>query len=466
MLLQISTTHHPATDLGYLLHKHPDRPVTFPVSAGEAHVLWPDARPDLATCALLLDVDPVALVRGKGGPDSASGPLAQYVNDRPYVASSFLSSALTAAFRSALNGSCRERPDLVDQPLPLTLRLDVVPVRGGPSVIDALFGPLGYAIEAERLPLDEAFPAWGDSALYRLTLRHTLPVRDALRHLYVLVPVLDDRKHYWVGTSEVEQLVTKGQAWLEDHPARDTILRRALRRQRTLIDAARDQLVSDAPEPVAEASATVRESALEKPLSLDVQRRQAVVDVLRASGAHTVADLGCGEGKLLRALLQEPSFTRVIGVDVSQEALQRAAARLKLDTMPERVASRLTLLHGSLTYRDARLDGLDAAACVEVIEHLDPERLDAFAAVVFGTMRPRTVVLTTPNIEYNVRFPTLPAGRLRHPDHRFEWTRAACEAWCTRVAQDHGYTVRFDAIGAVDPEVGAPTQLAEFTRCP
>ena len=217
--------------------------------------------------------------------------------------------------------------------------------------------------------------------------------------------------------------------------------------------------------PPAESSAAPAAAAAsaDADLSLNAQRLGTVLAVLKASGAQSVLDLGCGEGRLLRTLLDDKQFERVVGVDVAHRALEIAADRLRLERMPPVKRKRLELLHGSLTYRDARLAGFDAAAVVEVIEHLDPPRLAAFERVLFEFARPRTIVLTTPNREYNAKFPTLLAGRLRHRDHRFEWTRAEFRAWAEGVAERFGYAVRFLAIGPDDAQVGSPTQMGLFT---
>jgi 3' terminal RNA ribose 2'-O-methyltransferase Hen1 len=214
----------------------------------------------------------------------------------------------------------------------------------------------------------------------------------------------------------------------------------------------------------AETAHDSEEASVERPISLNEQRIGAVVAALKQSGATTVLDLGCGEGQLLRPLLEERQFARIVGVDVSHRALEKAHDHLHLDRMPPLQRERIALLHGALTYRDTRLEGYDAAAIVEVIEHLDPPRLAAFARVVFACARPRTVILTTPNREYNVRFTTLPAGQFRHKDHRFEWTRAEFQAWAHAVAEQHGYAVRFLPIGPDNSEVGSPTQMGLFDR--
>ncbi|HET6574123.1 MAG TPA: 3' terminal RNA ribose 2'-O-methyltransferase Hen1 [Fimbriiglobus sp.] len=466
MLLTITTTHRPATDLGFLLHKHPDKFQSFDLSFGKAHVYYPEAGDDRCSACLLLDVDAVGMVRGRN-PDQ-SFLLAQYVNDRPYAASSFLSVAISQVLGSAMQGRCKDRPELVASPIPLEARLDVLPVRGGEAVLRAMFEPLGYEVEAVRHPLDERFPEWGESPYFSVAVRKSSTLADLLTHLYVLVPVFDGRKHYFVGEDEIEKLLAKGEGWLATHPEKDEIARRYLRFQPSLYRMALARLVQEEePAEAEEDGERPREQAettLEKPLSLNEQRLGAVVAALRASGANRVLDLGCGEGKLVRELLKDRQFGEVVGLDVSVRTLEVASRRLKLDHLPDRQADRVKLVHGSLMYRDKRLAGFDAASVVEVVEHLDPPRLSAFERVLFEFARPRSVVLTTPNREFNVTWETLPAGRLRHPDHRFEWTRREFRDWATGIASRFGYTVRFLPVGPEHPEHGSPTQMGVFSR--
>lgn len=472
MLLTITTTHQPATDLGYLLHKNPARLHSRTQSYGVAHVFYPEARHDRCTAALFVEVDPVGLVRHRRGPAGDTGLLDQYVNDRPYAASSLLSVAIADTFGSALNGRSNDRPELAVLPIPLEISLPAVPSRGGEQFLRSLFEPLGYDVEATRMELDERFPAWGESQYYGVRLSITATLQSVLTHLYVLIPVLDNKKHYWVGDAEVDKLLRHGEPWLNAHPQRDLIVRRYLKFKRSLTDRALERLVEadggDAEAIDEEAETTSRggerEQALEKSVSLNDQRIAMVRDTVDSLGASTVIDLGCGEGKLVKALLSLKSLTRITGVDVSHRVLEMAEERLNMDRLPKAVADKLTLLHGSLMYRDARFDGYDAATIIEVIEHLDPPRLAAFERVVFEYARPKSVVLTTPNREYNVKFPSLPAGQFRHDDHRFEWTRAEFESWATALAARHGYTVRFQPVGEVDPELGPPTQMAVFTK--
>ncbi len=462
MLLTITTTRRPATELGYLLHKHPGRVQTFSTAFGEAHVFYPEANDDRCTVALLLTIDPVGLVRRGRGVSSFA--LAEYVNDRPYVASSFLSVAMLNVFKSAMAGVCAGHEDLVGSEIPLEAALPVVPARGGVSMVRRLFEPLAYEVEVTPIALDEKFPDWGDSLYVQLTLRSRCRLADLLNHLYVLLPVLDDDKHYWIDEAEIEKLMRRGQGWLAAHPERDLIVRRYLKKQARLYFPALATL--DEAQPMAEGISEDepgREEQLEEKVSLRDQRLGTVQSVLRASGARRVLDLGCGAGVLMQRLVRE-DYVEVVGVDVSARALGLAAKRLRLDEMHDAERQRVTLLHSPLTYRDKRLSGFDAAALVEVIEHFDPPRLAAVEQNVFGSARPATVVVTTPNAEYNVMWETLPTWEFRHPDHRFEWTRVEFTDWAQGVAERYGYSVRFLPVGPEDADVGTPTQMAVFSR--
>ena len=466
MLLTITTTHQPATDLGYLLRKNPARSQSFSLSFGKAHVFYPEASNERCTVALMVEIDPDGLVRNRRGPSGEGGALDQYVNDRPYAASSFLSVAIGDVFGTALAGNCKERPELVDLSIPLQVGFSALPCRGGESILRKLFEPIGYTVTASRLPLDDRFPEWGESPYFRVELAATMPLKRLLSHLYVLVPVLDDDKHYWVGDDEVTKLMRHGEGWLAAHPECDSITRRYLKHQRSLVDDALAQLTDDsnpAPDQLAETHAR-EEEAIEKDISLNEQRLGSVLAVLKSFQAARVLDLGCGEGRLLQLLLKEKQFTEIVGMDVSHRALEIAKDRLHFDRMPSMQKERLRLIHGSLIYRDQRLAGFDAAAVVEVIEHLDPPRLAAFEQVLFECVRPTNVVVTTPNQEYNGKWETLPAGKFRHRDHRFEWTRAQFQEWANRVGAANGYKTRFLPVGPEDPIVGSPTQMAIFQR--
>jgi len=477
MLLSISTPRPPgggdARDLGHLLHKHPDRAQSFPLGFGAAYVVYPEATAERCTAVLLVDVDAEALARQQRRAAAARAArtgfaLAGSINDRAFAASSLLAVAMSTVFSTAMSGRCDRRPELVVSPLAIDVHLPVVSSRGGPELVERIFSPLGFDVEVSPIGLDPAFPEWGPSRFVDLRLRTESVLADVLTQLYVLLPVLDDDKHYWVEQSEVDKLLRRGERWLADHPERALITRRFLRHQPRLTREALDRLVvADGPlvdADAAEAAGDAAEQEIEKPLSLNEQRIEAVVEALVRAGAHTVADVGCGEGRLIARLLATPQFERILGIDVSMRSLRRAADRLHLDTMSPRQRGRVDLLQGSFLYDDDRLGHLDAVAAVEVIEHVDPGRLDAFARAVFGHASPSTVVVTTPNREHNVRFIGMPPGALRHRDHRFEWTREEFGNWVDHVGERFGYRAAITGIGSPDADVGPPTLMVVFSR--
>ena len=501
MLLTVTTTHRPATDLGFLLVKHPDRVHSFELSTGTAHVVYPEATEQRCTAALLLDVDPQKLSsRDRRDPFT----LGQYVNDRPYAASSLLAVALAKVFGSALHGRSKDRPELAGQRLPLEISVPVLRCRGGADLATRLFTPLGWAVTATPIPLDDVplgmterterseghegmpnqpgmtertersegipsrlrHPLAGDSPYVDLLLTGTVRLADALNHLYVLLPVLDDAKHYWVAPDEIDKLLRSGEGWLAGHPERVLIARRYLVHRTSLAATALERLDQGDPDTVDVPADTAADEDAELPVArrrpLAEQRRDAVLAALAEVGATRVLDLGCGGGALLGALLADRRFTEIVGADLSSRALDLAARRLRLDRLPERQRDRITLWQSALTYRDDRLRGYHAAVLMEVVEHLDPPRLPALEAAVFGHARPDAVIVTTPNAEFNVNYPGLVG--LRHSDHRFEWTRAEFAAWVSGVAGRNGYAVTVRGVGEATEAEGAPTQLALFTR--
>lgn len=434
-----------ATVLGFLMHKHPARVQTFSAPVGDIHVFYPEATAERCTIAALLEVDPVALVRNKRFRGDA-GALGHYVNDRPYVSSSMLAVALGTVFRTAMTGRSDSYPDLAASPLALRVELPAVSTRGGEEdLVRRVFEPCGWTVAEERIPLDPAFPQWGDSRYSAITLTGSMRLAEALRQLYVLLPVLDDAKHYWVGDDEIAKLERAGEGWLAEHPERDLITRRYLLHQRSLLAQADDDA-----------------STGETPLR--VLRANAVLAALRDVGAHRVIDMGCGPGALLSRLAKDRSFSQIVGVDVSARSLEQAARVLRLEAASDADRERIDLLHGSVVYRDERLRGYDAMILMEVIEHVEPSRIGALEDAVFEGSRPATVIVTTPNADYNALYPALASGDLRHPDHRFEWSRAQFRAWADDVAARYGYGVEFRPVGVEDAALGAPTQLALFRR--
>ncbi len=462
MFLALQAQISPGQDLGYLLHKHPDAHYQQESSLGLAHVFYPEVLADSATAVLMLEVDTIGSLRSKRKQHLG---MEQYINDRPYVAGSLLSVAIAQHLGSALNGHSRERPERVDEALPLTLTLAAVASRGGPEWFQTLFEPLGYQWQVERY----AYPGVQstsdidkspESPYYTLTLKHCLPLNQALSHLYVLLPVLDRHKHYFYGPDEVDKLLRHGQGWLEKHPAQEQIAQRYLAHRRSFATDALQQLMAE-PTPAPDHSS--RESQLEAPLTLNQLRIQAIVDFINSKNPHRVIDLGCGEGRILEAILKQTHTPQVIGVDVSPQELERAEKRLKLEWMTESQLERLKLYQSSALYRDQRLAGADCLLLIEVIEHLESYQLERLARVVFGESAAQNILITTPNRDYNSVF-GMAINQLRHPDHRFEWSQSEFKDWCQQQAERYGYTLQIDGIGPQDPESGHPTQSACFSK--
>jgi len=467
MLLTITYTGENAADLGYLLHKNPSRPQTSEFNFGKVHVFYPEISANRCTAALLLDMDPLDLARGKQG--SAGGGLFDYVNDRPYVSSSFMSTAISRVYGTAMSGHCEKNQPLADRTLELSATLVMLPCRGDTGMLEKVFAPLGYEVKWEGGLLDGRFPEWGDGCYVNLTISGKVRLQDLLRHIYVLIPVFDYRKHYWINDKEVDKLLAHGSGWLENHPEKNFITRRYFTRLGHFTKQALKRLNRlDNGEGGAENPVTEDEPEAEPPQikipRLNDQRLAAVFNELKNSGAKSVLDMGCGEGRLLQLIMKEKNFTAIAGTDVSAVVLSRAADNLKLDRMTKEEKKRVTLFQSSLCYRDKRFKNYDAVSIVEVIEHLDENRLPSFETVVFADAAPATIIITTPNFDYNVNYTGLRENKFRHGDHRFEWNRVQFHAWADSVAASNNYSVRYEDIGEKDENQNTPTQMAIFRK--
>lgn len=462
MLLTITYEGHDTQDLGYLLHKNPERAQQFELSYGKAYVFYPEVSDERTTAALLLDIDPLDLARGKVG--SKDGGLFDYVNDRPYASTSFMSTAIVRIFGTAMSGRCDKRQELADTPLKLTARLSSLKDNGDTELAKELFEPLGYTVSTERTRLDDSFPEWGISPYIDLTISGTVKLSELLAHIYVLIPVFDRQKHYYISEDEIKKLLDHGEGWLADHPYKEKITRRYFPARKSYARKALDILLSDdvTDEDNAENAEAKEEKEAHTPLN--TQRMEAVKNAVLASGASSVIDLGCGECRLTSLLLNEPQIKKVTACDVSVSVLEKAAQRLHLDRMQPHRRNKLTLMQASLTYRDKRFEGYDCACAVEVIEHIEPMRIPAFERAIFEFAAPRTVIITTPNIEYNANYEHMKENSLRHGDHRFEWTRAQFIQWTEHICGEFGYSCEISGIGDTDEKFGTPTQMGVFTK--
>ncbi len=462
MLLTITYEGHKTQELGFLLHKNPDRAQQFELNWGKAYVFYPEVTDERTTAALLVDIDPLDLARGRAG--SKDGGLFEYVNDRPYATTSFVSTAISRVFATALSGRCDKRPELADTPLDLTVCLYSLKDAGRYELADKLFEPLGYEVSYSKSVLDERFPEWGESPYVNLTIKGKVRLSELLNHLFVLIPVFDTQKHYFMKQDEVSKLISHGEGWLASHPYKEMITRRYFKASKSYAGKALEMLLEESAEDKAsEESALEAEAEEEKEARtpLNVQRLNAVKDAVLASGASSVIDLGCGEGRLESLLIKEPGISRITACDVSVGSLEKAASKLHIDRMSESRRRKLTLMQASLTYRDKRFEGFDCACLVEVIEHIDPNRIEAVERSVFEFASASTVIVTTPNREYNVNYQL---DELRHNDHRFEWTREEFREWTSHICEKFGYTCVITGIGDPDENTGTPTQMGVFTK--
>ncbi|WP_196888668.1 3' terminal RNA ribose 2'-O-methyltransferase Hen1 [Aureivirga sp. CE67] len=460
MLLTITAKDENAEEISYLFHKHPDKFQTSEITVGKTHVFYPEVSKEQTTIALMLDIDPIEMVRGKRNLSGKGFSLQQYVNDKPYIASSFLSSAIIKMFSTALNGKCNNKPELVSKKYNFEISISVVSApKGGEKLIHDLFEPLGYSLEIERHILDEKFTNWGESKYYSVTLKNEITVQDLLTHLYVLIPVLDFDKHYYVGEAEVKKLLEKGKNWLPNHPLKDLISNRYFLGFKSLQNKMYQILEEDSEEESEEIS---KEEKIRKK-TLHQERLDVVLRKMKESNVSSVIDLGCGEGKLLKKLIKEPQFKKITGTDVSFNALSFAKEKIYFDKLNSRQLERISLFQSSLLYKDTRFSGYDAAAIVEVIEHLEESRLEHFEKAIFEHAKPKKIFLTTPNKEYNIKYEGLENGKFRHNDHRFEWTRNEFENWAEKVAEKYNYEVEFFPIGEIDEKVGASSQMGVFS---
>lgn len=464
MLLTITYEGQNTQDLGYLLHKNPERAQQFELSYGKAYVFYPEISDERTTAALLLDIDPLDLARGKIG--SKDGGLFDYVNDRPYASTSFMSTAIVRIFGTAMNGRCDKRQELAETPLKLTACLSSLKDNGDTELAKEMFEPLGYTVKTERTRLDENFPEWGISPYIDLTISGTVKLSELLNHIYVLIPVFDKHKHYYISEDEIQKLLDHGEGWLADHPYREKITHRyfAVRRYaRKALDILLSDETTDDEVLASEENADSSEEK-EAHTPLNTRRMEAVKNAVLASGAASVIDLGCGECRLTSLLLNEPQIRKVTACDISVSVLEKAAQRLHLDRMQTYRKNKLTLIQASLTYRDKRFEGYECACVVEVIEHIEPMRIPAFERAVFEFAAPKTVILTTPNKEYNENYEHMQENAFRHGDHRFEWTRAEFRHWTEHICEKFGYTCEISGIGDIDDNLGTPTQMGVFTK--
>jgi 3' terminal RNA ribose 2'-O-methyltransferase Hen1 len=443
------------------------------MSFGEGYVYFQENPQGDNSLSLLVDVDPLATVQGRGQLSHMDG---LYVNDRAYVPSSLLTSALTKAFGTALSGRCKERPELASTPIDWTVSVPVVTSDWRTEILWSLFGPLGYEVRMAHVEREGHRSSHPDVAsdLTGVKLCTTATMREVLSHLVVLIQVLDQDNHRWLDEQDLDPFMRRVEGWLPEHPYGMFILKRALKHQKHLIKAviAKFPAIVDSQARISSINsemwdASQLEEYADQPLSLNRQRFAVVQELIERLQPRSLVDLGCGDGSFIGFLangaLLHP-MERIIGMDVSASELARAKTRMEhLSSLPGR-RTPVEWLLGSLLYRDPRIKGLDMAILIEVIEHIDPWRLPALERQVFGEGGYASIVVTTPNREFNLIYGLSEEHSLRHRDHRFEWTRQEFQEWVQKIASQYGYEWQIQGIGTVSLDHGSPSQMVLFQK--
>ncbi len=445
MLITITYEGTNTQQLGYLLHKNPYAAQEFSLTFGKAYVFYPEVSDERTTAALLLDINSLDLAKGKE--NSSNTGLFDYVNDRPYTSNSFMSVALNRVFGTAMKGRCDKNQALADTPIDLTANVHMLRCEND-ELPRRIFEPLGYMVKIERRLLDERFPEWGESPYIDLTIKGTVKLSELLNHLYVTIPVFDGNKHYFIDENEIEKLLSHGGEWLKTHPYRKTITKGYFNNIRSITKSALGIISDD------------NDTEQPKQKRLDTERLDTITQAVLDSGAKSVLDLGCGEGKYVARLLNEPQISHITAADVSVKALE--SAKNRIEKLTQRQKDRVEFIQASAICRDRRFDGHDCCLLIEVIEHIDEDRLSVMERVVFELTKPKTVIVTTPNAEYNANYEFLNEGELRHTDHRFEWNREKFRDWTEKICEKYGYKVRITGIGNENEIHGAPTQMGVF----
>ncbi|TDQ36236.1 3' terminal RNA ribose 2'-O-methyltransferase Hen1 [Aureibacillus halotolerans] len=437
MQLTIKATGSDVSALSYLLAKNPANLYERKVKEHFVRFFFGTFSDTFVEATIFVTPDPLALVTHKNSYD-----ITHYINDREFVASSIFCSLCKSALATALNGLPNTAyANYVDMTFPLTFT--VGPIASGLSDehVELLFKPLGYDVTFQYQS-SESDVEKGSARM--LTIQGLTTLQAGLRQLFVLLPVLDDYKHYYIDEKEMEKLERYGEGWLDEHPEKALIYRRALRFKELYAPLQNDE--------------ETQEKTPKR--SLNHQRYEAIASTIATfPNRARVIDLGAGEGKLLERLRLIPGIEELLAVEPSQAMLLRAMKAIEVSTED---GIKPTLLQGSLFYYDHRLLDSDVIVLCEVIEHIDEERLPACMAMILDEYRPGALIITTPNKEYNQLY-DMPEER-RHHDHRFEWTRDQFTDWCYKINEGQSYDLTFSGIGDDNEIYGQPTQMCVFTR--
>lgn len=456
MQLAIKATGEGAKMLSFLLSKNPQNLYDRMEKGYRVRLTYTVFSDSEVEALIFVTPDPVELV--KNSPDTYE--ITQYINDREFVVSSIFCSNTRSALGTALNGRPKEEYlDWAKHAFQLTIGFGPVATDLPDAAIKNLFEPLGYQTEIERGRADYNFQFKERSSARFINLQSKVTLQNALQHLFVLIPVLDDYRHYFIDEREIEKLERYGEGWLADHPLKELIIKRTLR-FRELIDqmvlnSHQTELINEAvtPEPNISSQPVVR---------LNKLRYQRLVKIIEDLAAReSIVDFGAGEGKLSVRLGFIPGVKEILAVEPTEKEQLRALKRFSEASRKDDFIAP-TPVWGSLFYYDEQLCGKDVMILSEVIEHIDESRLPRVMDTILGSYKPQVLLITTPNAEYNPVY-QMEEG-IRHKDHRFEWSRAEFAEWTYCLARNYAYEVQIDGIGEEAEGYGHPSQLAILTR--
>ncbi|HWO95040.1 MAG TPA: 3' terminal RNA ribose 2'-O-methyltransferase Hen1 [Bacillus sp. (in: firmicutes)] len=452
MQLSMKVVGEGAENLSRLLAKNPNNLYDREEKGNRTRLVFTSSNEREAEAVIFVTPDPVELVRNSPG----IFDITQYINDREFAVSSLFCSYIRTALGTALNGKPKEEfIEWVDHPFNMEVGFGPVASHLSDQTIRELFEPLGYLIEIERGEADYSFNLKQKSSARYLKLKGQITVQQALRHLFILIPVLDNYKHYFIDEKEIEKIQRYGEGWLDEHPLRSYIIEQSLRFK---------ELINKVPI----SSSIVTENKVNDDVSappkirLNEQRYQAIIDKVESLPLNQkVVDFGSGEGKLSVRLGMVPNVQEILAVEPSESSQLRALERFEKAAGKDQFVCP-TPIWGSLFYYDERLRGKDIIILCEVIEHIDEFRLPNIMKTIFGEYRPNALIVTTPNHEYNAVYDM--DENMRHADHRFEWTRGEFKDWCETWIAKFPYSMQLQGIGQEHEEYGFPTQMCTFVR--
>ncbi|WP_407270561.1 3' terminal RNA ribose 2'-O-methyltransferase Hen1 [Radiobacillus sp. PE A8.2] len=443
MQLTIHATGENVQVLSFLLAKNPTNLYERESKGHLVRMFYSKFMPSEVEATIFVTPDSIELVKNNNN----AYDITHYINDREFAVSSIFTSLIRSALATALNGNTKEEYQAwVKHCFPFTFGFGPVSTDLSDEQITNLFEPLGYEIDIEKRELDYDFSLKTTNHVRYINIHGTTTLQTGLRQLFVLIPVLDNYKHYYIDEKEIDKLQRYGEGWLDQHPSKDMIIRRALRFK---------ELYSQLEDKVEQQETTPK-------VRLNELRYQKIAEtVQQLTDRKSIVDFGSGEGKLAYKLGFVSGVEEILAVEPSETATTRAIARFEHGESEVGFVSP-TPVWGSLYYFDQRLVNKDVIILCEVIEHIDEYRLPKIIQTILQKYQPRALIITTPNSEYNNVYELDQA--YRHSDHRFEWTRNQFQACCTAATEQHPYRLHFDGIGEEHPSFGQPTQMCTFIR--